>query len=628
MKIKYFIYSLILSLSFQSCDIDEKVFDEIVGDAPAADTSPDAILAPSYSSLRNLYGHRSLFATSVYSTDEGMLPLRLSDWFDGGVFQTLHQHSWDPTHEYVTRVWDFSTSGIGRTLSAINLLPNGSQAEAEATALLGFYMMTTLDNFNVVPFREITDNINFDEPAQILQGAAAVTQIISVVESAMSNLSNEKNTVRFTQDAAKSLLARLYLNKAVYLDRTGGSLTFDPADMAKVISLSNEIISGGLHTLEGNDYFTMFNTTNENHQEIIFAIRNETNSAPVIGGDSVTRNSTNSMSRGLLLTDLTRGGSYLGGSDAGCTLAEFYDTWTQGDPRQFKQEIEIKFENVVGVPGLLDNDNILGQLQALPLTMFFTDIVDQPADPQGIVRTEGTHNLESVSGDILIGNDPVVRTTAMLPKVRWTVPVAGVPLVNRGLLNGIQFGPYVVDSQDDNLRGFHYVNGGQDIIFSATLTKGNELAIHNPEVKYLAGSQTTGVRVLKWQIDISQRNRDDTDVDIPVFRLAETYLNRAEAMYRSGTGDMGLADLNTLRAARRQGGLVPADLGSISLQDILDERGFEFYWEYHRRTDQIRFGKWEDAWESKDNANVDQRLYPIPSQVVAFNPGIDQNPGY
>ncbi len=627
MKIKHFIYSLILLLSFQSCDIDEKVFDEIVGDTPPTGTSQDAILAPSYSSLRDLYGHRSLFATSVYSTDEGMLPLRLSDWFDGGVFQFLQQHSWGPDHPYSTRVWDFSTSGIGRSLSAINLLPDGSQAQAEATALLGFYMMTALDNFNVVPFREITDNINFDEPAQILQGAAAVAQIISVVESAMPNLSNEKNTVRFTQDAAKSLLARLYLNKAVYTDRTG-TPAFDNADMAKVINLSNEIISGGLHTLEGNDYFTMFNTTNENHQEIIFAIRNETNSAPVLGGDSATRNATNGMSRGLLLTDLTRGGAYLGGSDAGCTLAEFYDTWTPGDSRLFKQEIEIEFENVVGVPGLIDNGNILEQLQALPLTMFFTDIVDQAADPQGIVRTEGRHNLELVTGDILIGNDPVVKTTAMLPRVRWTVPAAGVPFVNRGFLNGIQFGPYVEDSQVDALRGYHYVNGGQDIVFSATITKGNELAIHTREVAYLSGSQTTGVRVLKWEIDIASRNRTDTDVDIPVFRLAETYLNRAEAKFRSGDAGGALADINAVRAARRQGGLVPADLGSVSLQDILDERGFEFYWEYHRRTDQIRFGKWEDTWESKTSADPAKRIYAIPTQVVAFNPGIDQNPGY
>lgn len=627
MKIKYFIYSLILLLSSQSCDIDEKVFDEIVGDNPSGDVSQDAVLAPSYSSLRDLYGHRSLFALSVYSTDEGMLPLRLSDWFDGGVFQQLQQHSWEPTHEYVTRVWDFSTSGIGRSLSAINLLPNGSQAEAEATALLGFYMMTALDNFNVVPFREITDNIDFDAPAQILQGADAVNQIIAVVESAMPNLSDEKNTVRFTRDAAKSLLARLYLNKAVYVDRTG-SASFDPADMAKVISLSNEIISGGLHTLEGNDYFTMFNRSNENHPEIIFGIRNETNSAPVIGGDSVTRNATNGMSRGLLLTDLTRGGSYLGGSDAGCTLAEFYDTWAQGDPRMFKQEIEIKYENVVGFPGLIDNDDILGQLKALPLTMFFTNIVNRPPDPQGIVRIEGDHNLEAVAGDILIGNDAVVRTTAMLPKVRWTVPIAGVPFVNRGFLNGIQFGPYIEDSQVDALRGYHYVNGGQDVVFSAMITKGAELAVHTREVQYLAGSQTTGVRVLKWEIDISRRNRDDTDVDIPVFRLAETYLNRAEAKFRSGDVGGALIDINTLRTARRQGGLVPANLGSVSLQDILDERGFEFYWEYHRRTDQIRFGKWEDAWESKSSADPAKRLYPIPTQVVAFNPGIDQNPGY
>ncbi len=589
MKIKYFICFLTLLFCFQSCDIDEEILDESLGEDLLNTASVEALLAPSYSILRNMLGHRVLFATSVYSSDEGMLPKRLDDWFDGGVFEDLQKHKWLPTHPYITWAWEDINSGIGRTISAIDLLPANSRESAEATGLLGLYMLNSLDNFNVVPFRDIT-NIDFDAEPEILKGLDAVNKIISVMETAMPNLDSGKNSVRFTQDAAKAVLARLYLNKAVFVDRYASSFNFEAADMQNVISLTSQIIDGGLHALETEDYFSMFDIDNENHKEIIFASRNERNSPPLRGGHSVTRNSTNGMSRGLLLTDTTIGGSYLGGSDAGCTLPEFFDKWNQEDSRFFSQRVPLPDGGI-------------------------------PAGPY--FDSSGLLLVENVSG-VRIGGGDVGTTT--LPTVRWTIPKEGKPFINRGFLIGQQFGPYVKDSQ--TARAYHYVgDSGQDVVFCALLTKGNEIAIHTREVQYDAGSQTTGVRVIKWQIDIANKNRDDTGVDIPVFRLADMYLMRAEAKYRSGDVAGALADVNAVRLARNPD-LAGFALTSISIDDILDERGFEFYWEYHRRTDQIRFGKWEDIWESKASTDPNKRVFPIPPSVVAFNPGIDQNPGY
>ena len=589
MKIKYFIYSIILLLCFQSCNIDEEIKDESLGENLRKTASDEALLAPSYSSLRNMLGHRVLFATQEYSSDEAMLPKRLADWFDGGVFETLQKHNWSPTHPYITWAWEDITSGIGRAISAIDLLAANSKEAAEARGLLGLYMLYALDNFNQVPYRDIT-NIDFDVEPEILKGLDAVNKIISVIETAMPNLESSKNSIRFTQDAAKSVLARLYLNKAVYVDRYASNFNFEIADMKKVISYTTEIINSGFHSLESDDYFSMFDIDNENHKEIIFASRNELNSAPLRNGHSLTRNSTNGVSRGLLLTDTTLGGSYLGGSDAGCTLPGFFDKWNQDDSRFFSQRIPLPASGIPQGP-YYDSDNKL---------LF-----------------ENVAGVKKGGGEV---------GTTLLPTKRWTVPKEGKPFVNRGFLVGQQFGPYVKDSESD--RAYHYVDGGKNVVFSALITKGGEPAIHTREVKYDAGSQTTGVRVIKWQIDISRKNRDDTGVDIPVFRLADMYLMRAEAKYRSGDITGALADVNKIRTTRNPT-LSGFSLPSLSsVDDILDERGFEFYWEYHRRTDQIRFGKWEDTWQSKESNDVNKRIFPIPPSVVAFNKGINQNPGY
>lgn len=70
----------------------------------------------------------------------------------------------------------------------------------------------------------------------------------------------------------------------------------------------------------------------------------------------------------------------------------------------------------------------------------------------------------------------------------------------------------------------------------------------------------------------------------------------------------------------------------MTLDILLRERGFELYWEMVRRSDMIRFGKYEDAWTEKTNADKKKRIFPIPQTAVdgASNlPGyLKQNDGY
>lgn len=77
-----------------------------------------------------------------------------------------------------------------------------------------------------------------------------------------------------------------------------------------------------------------------------------------------------------------------------------------------------------------------------------------------------------------------------------------------------------------------------------------------------------------------------TNTDWYVFRLAETYLLRAEAYVWKGNYNQAMADLNTVRArAQAQPFNDPA---KINIGTILDERARELYWEEPRKAELTR----------------------------------------
>jgi len=129
------------------------------------------------------------------------------------------------------------------------------------------------------------------------------------------------------------------------------------------------------------------------------------------------------------------------------------------------------------------------------------------------------------------------------------------------------------------------------------------------------------------------------DTDIPVIRLAEIYLNYAEATLRGGAGDSAYAmDLiNDLRnrAYGDATGSITAD--ALTLDFILDERSRELYWEGQRRTDLVRYNYfttsdylWPFKGDQPNGIPVDnfRNVFPIPSSTISANPNLNQNPGY
>jgi starch-binding outer membrane protein, SusD/RagB family len=137
----------------------------------------------------------------------------------------------------------------------------------------------------------------------------------------------------------------------------------------------------------------------------------------------------------------------------------------------------------------------------------------------------------------------------------------------------------------------------------------------------------TGYRNIKFLTDANSTTRNQNN-DVPVFRLSDIILMKAEAILRGGTATMGhtaLSLVNMLRAVRT----TSAPLASVTLDDIYAERCRELSWECWHRNDMIRFGKFEDAWGlGKTNTDTYRRLFPVPTSARATNSKLTQNPGY
>jgi len=153
--------------------------------------------------------------------------------------------------------------------------------------------------------------------------------------------------------------------------------------------------------------------------------------------------------------------------------------------------------------------------------------------------------------------------------------------------------------------------------------KGNPL-FFTKEVKLIETGdnlEVTGIRVIKYPIDYN--NGDNVDNDFVFYRYADVLLMKAEAILRGGAGTDALGLVNSIRAKRGVGPLATLDLNLL-----LDERGFELYWEGHRRQDLIRFGKFLDAYTEKPVSGSERLLFAIPATALAVNPNLEQNPGY
>ena len=156
------------------------------------------------------------------------------------------------------------------------------------------------------------------------------------------------------------------------------------------------------------------------------------------------------------------------------------------------------------------------------------------------------------------------------------------------------------------------------------------------------GEFTSGYSVAKFRNayssgDMPHHNKF-VDIDYFLMRSAEAYLIAAEADARQNGGQTSSTGKEYINALRTRANAKTQT--TYSLNQILDERSRELYFEGFRRTDLIRYGYYggsksnEYLWEWKGGAEKGvalpeyRNLFAIPAEDMNANPNLVQNPGY
>ena len=565
-------------VTFLSCTtLEEEILDESLTGTGQAEIVSGSI-APVYGMLRQVWLHTTNFGLQEVASDEGILPYRGGrDWFDGGKFIAVHQHLMTPGNSLVGDSWTFITLGLSRAVAAEEQLglevENGNSSAQnplyEMVAIKAYLNMLALDNWGLVFKKDRSD-----QQSEILRGQEAVEYLESELLSVVGVISSTSGPGRMNKYAVEGLLARLYLNAAVYRDPYG-TPNFRNEDLDKVIEYTTNIINGPYSL--SPEYFDIFNDDNNTNPEVIFSLDQrgvlQTEHSRwqywSISGDQIPRPEFPN----------TRG------TDAVAATPDFiqswYDAYGDVDPAdadaRFFQENTIIPENLRDLTGV-NPTNDEDHYYCVEATEFQID--------RGILRGIIWGPRKDESGNIILCEDGKVRI---------------YPVINRR-------------SSGADIR---YVDHNFQVDFT------NEGSLHN-----------TGHRFSKYQFSRTAPNCcSNSSVDIVLLRLGEVYLMRAEAKLRKGDNAGALADVNTLRTSRNaRPAQTPAALNSIDLDILFRESGFELYWEGLRRVYQIRFGKYEDIWTEKTDRDPNKRLFPIPQRAIDGASNIQgflvQNPGY
>jgi hypothetical protein len=269
--------SLALAMFAVSCT---KLEPELGGNESIAPAQKDGAPTPPtissvYGQLNNLVGQYGYQALQEHSTDELLGPTRGTDWDDFGTWRRLHLHTWGPDHNQINDVWNQVNGALFQTTLAAELL--SGQAQAEGKFLRSFFRLLAADLYGQVQTRPATAPSK--SIPNVLLRAAAIDSIIAELESAVASLPAYTGSNRnvATKEAAWALLAKAYLNKAVYKaspTSPAGPFTFAAADMNKVIQYCDLIDANPLFDIDAN-YWDNFKWDNGTvSSENIFVRRN------------------------------------------------------------------------------------------------------------------------------------------------------------------------------------------------------------------------------------------------------------------------------------------------------------------------------------------------------------------
>lgn len=277
----FFSLFVCIGIIAQSCTkLDVKDYSEIVKDnfnPQASDVA--ALIAPVYVVMRPMWADwQGNFDLQEESSDEFVTPVRPNGWYDGGIYIRMHQHTWTPNDWPSENLWRNCYSGINAANRVISQIDDGEipiengkeNLIAELKTARAYYYYYLLDNFGNVPI--VTDFKSTEVPKQSTR-AEVYDFVVKELTENIPLLSEEVGPItygRFNKWAAKTILAKVYLNAGVYVGTTKWN---------ECLAVCNDIINSTKYQLEAN-YKSNFITQNQNSKEIIFAVPYDETLAP------------------------------------------------------------------------------------------------------------------------------------------------------------------------------------------------------------------------------------------------------------------------------------------------------------------------------------------------------------
>ena len=556
------------SISLTSCtDLDETLYDRL--NETNIDLSNEKDLSLLLSAVTAQYRYLvedwfGMYHLLEESCDQYMVPARPGvGW--GDAYINLHKHNWGPSVGQIYNPWQIAYRGIGYANSVIDAInpddPSTQQSLAHARFFRAMFYYHLFDMFRNIPL-QTTQNVEAGYLPQQVSPQEMYDFIVQELIACKEGFGDSEFWGYGNKYAASMALAKMYLNKNVYLG-TSGNDGYE-ACLAEVES----IINSGKYSLAPT-YKENFAEDLSKNPEVIF----------VVPGDRTHTVQFGLQSYCFPQSGIEAYGSTAPGYNGSCAIPQWIRTYDEADKR------------------LADT---------------------WAGGPQYHALKQGETYIP----------------------------------------NGDKDNPIYFEADDWTGTG----------ILTYNL---NVHSIDNP-----GAYQQEGYRLHKYEI-IGGTDDGTTADDVAIFRYTDVLMMKAECLLRLGRNKDEAASLvtqvrarsfdSTAKATRTvadlEGGSVyayghdeytvaedaPAGYNDwsnhittyeggadIELGGLLDDLGWEFCCELHRRQDLLRFkmkdgrSVWDGkSWFCKDaTSTTTYDIYSIPDEAMKANISLKQNPGY
>lgn len=553
-------------------------------------------------------------------TDELAIPTKVNDWYDGGQYQNIHHHIFQPSVGMFHSNFYGVGMGVALAYDALEDIDNYVDFEALKFADPEGTKKSMISQLNIIIAHLYMDGLDQfggmniytreEAKAKIVKGRATDQETFDFVEKLLKenipNLPkketmNESETSMLKQAFGASLLAQLYFNANAYIGKEM---------WAECAAICKDIIDGkyGPYQL-GANWNDVFKWNNYTCGEIIAGVPSDATYSSTYGAHWARWTHYN--------TNQYLGGTSYGAWNGFCVQPSLKPDGTPYTDADFKLGRALaKFEDTdlrKQPYGYLGNGEYEG--------MFLMGWQVNPTDrnPAG-AGNPGEFKNGKYTGWVCMGGRTYSGSIIYLNDM-----VARHSIGNRN------------EDPNQDLLVKYWDKDGKPYD-----KDGNEIPME--KLGYLTstiadGEENSGVRLVKYSVLVDKLDYDDKAKECPAMyplvRLAEIYYMYAECLYRMG-GEANIQKacelFNTVRARNFEGGNDPnpVTVDNIGKYRILDEWLIEFLGEKRRRTDLIRWDAYvtEDWWDHKATNNKNLNRFPISESAISSNNLLEQNPGY